>query len=196
MNFEDDLILETERALLRPMALEDFDDLWKATHKNPELLQYSPSLIHTPETMRAYMEKAIRARNEKTRYAFVIFDKQVEALAGSTSIWQFSPQNQRLEIGHTWIGDDFQGTGLNRHCKFLLLRFAFETLQYKRVEFKADALNVQSRKAMAKIGAIEEGILRSHTLMSDGVRRRDTVCLSILEGEWDKMKGDFLKPYK
>jgi len=191
MNFENDLILETDRALLRPMTLGDFDDLWKATHQNPDLLQYSPSLIHTPETLRVYMEKAIQARKEETRYAFVIFDKKVEALAGSTSIWQFSQRDERLEIGHTWIGDAFQGTGLNRHCKFLLLRFAFETLKYKRVEFKTDALNVQSRKAMAKIGAIEEGILRSHMLMSDGVRRRDTVYLSILAGEWDKMKASF-----
>jgi RimJ/RimL family protein N-acetyltransferase len=99
-----------------------------------------------------------------------------------------------LEIGATWLAKNYQGTGVNKTCKFLLIRFAFEELNYERVELKTDVLNQQSRKAILKIGAVEEGILRSHILIHDG-RRRDTIYYSILKNEWEDVKKNIFAEY-
>jgi RimJ/RimL family protein N-acetyltransferase len=100
--------------------------------------------------------------------------------------------DSRLEIGSTWIGKEFQRTGLNRNCKYLLLNFAFDELGVERIELKTDERNTASRNAIQKIGGQFEGILRSHTLMYDGFRR-NTVYYSILKKEWEKIEKDFLK---
>ena len=128
-------------------------------------------------------------RDRHIRYPFLIFDKQQQQYAGSTSFGNISNPNARIEIGWTWIGTNFQRTGLNRANKFLMLQYAFETLGFERVELKTDGRNLQSRTAMEKIGATPEGILRSHTVMSDGYRR-DTHYYSILKSEWHKIKRD------
>jgi RimJ/RimL family protein N-acetyltransferase len=88
-----------------------------------------------------------------------------------------------LQLGYTWYGKAFWGTGLNKHCKYLLLQFAFEQLGVLRVEFRADNNNARSKAAMQSIGCKVEGILRSHAVTSTGVRR-DSVVLSILKDEW------------
>ena len=93
------------------------------------------------------------------------------------------------------MGKEFQGTGINKECKFLLLQYAFEHLKFERVEFKTDVLNKASRRALEKIGAKEEGILRSHTLMHDG-RRRDTIYYGILINEWTSLKNTIFKNYE
>lgn len=185
------IILENERARLEPIDWKHFDALLAIALKHPSLLLYSPSLINSDVHMRNYFEKAILQREQKQRYAFVIFDKTKNAYAGSTSFGNISNENLRVEIGWTWLGKEFQRTGLNQHCKFLLLQYAFEKLQFKRVELKTDARNQQSRKAIEGIGAIYEGALRSHTIMSDG-HRRDTVYYSILSDEWGRVKDRFL----
>ncbi|MEO9238417.1 MAG: GNAT family protein, partial [Jatrophihabitantaceae bacterium] len=95
--------------------------------------------------------------------------------------------DQRLEIGWSWLGRDFQGAGINRWAKFLLLQHAFEQLAAERVEFKTDQLNLQARKALRNIGAVEEGVLRSFNPMPDG-RRRDAVYYSVLRAEWPEVK--------
>jgi len=191
--FEHLFDLENERVLLRPLYLKDHSDLLKISKDKPELLQYSPMEIHNSVLLTQSMQRLIGGRKDKTRCPFVIYDKNAQTVAGSTSYLNISDKNQRLEIGATWLGPKFQGTGLNQNMKFLMLQYAFEKLEYKRVELKADALNVQSRKAMEKIVATYEGALRSHTLMSDGVRRRDTVYYSILIDEWDAVKKKLLE---
>src|SRR5690606_4403529 len=98
-----------------------------------------------------------------------------------------SLKDLRLEIGWTWIDRATQGSGLNKHCKYLLLSYAFENLGIQRIEFKTDSRNIQSRKAIEKIGGVYEGLLRNHTLLPDGYRR-DTVYYSILKAEWEAVK--------
>ena len=127
-----------------------------------------------------------------TEWGSIIFDKVKNVYAGCTSFANISNKDKRAEIGWTWIGKDFQKTGLNRHCKFLLLRYMFEHLGFERVEFRTDERNIQSRTAMEKMGAKYEGALRSHTLMNDGFRRT-TVYYSILKEEWNKLRTGFLK---
>lgn len=189
--FDTDIILENGRVLLRPMKEEDAQNLLQVATEDEKLIQFSPSHIHTKEHLQNYINTGLRLRREHFRYTFTIFDKQVQQYAGSTSFLNISPHDKRLEIGATWIGRPFQKTGLNRNCKYLLLQYVFDTLEYERVEFRTDERNTASRTAIEKIGGQYEGLLRSHTLMPDGFRR-NTVCYSILRPEWEQMKAHFL----
>jgi RimJ/RimL family protein N-acetyltransferase len=190
--FEKEIVLENTRTLLRPLQSADKSHLLKIAIAEKDLLQYSPLPIYSEELLETYIEKAIEERKNKSRYYFIIFDKKKNAYAGSTAFLNISNTDSRLEIGATWIGKEFQKTGLNRNCKYLLLNFAFDELGALRVELKTDERNTASRNAIEKIGGRFEGILRSHTLMYDGFRR-NTVYYGILKNEWDGYKKDFLK---
>jgi len=190
--FNDDIILENQRALLRPVHSKDVDILFSIATEDKNLLQYSPAPVYTRELLQQYIDQAIRLRRDHQRYTFTVFDKKENAWAGSTSYLNISNPDDRLEIGATWYGKAFQRTGLNKNCKFLLLEYAFEHLHAHRVELKTDERNAASRKAIEKIGGKFEGILRSHTVMSDGYRR-NTVYYSILKEEWEGMKDGFLE---
>lgn len=190
--FEKEIILENNRAILRPLQLTDKNHLLKIAIEEKDLLQYSPAPIHSEKLLAAYLEKALNERVNKSRYCFIIFDKKKKAYAGSTAFLNIFDADSRLEIGATWLGKKFQKTGLNRNCKYLLLNYAFDQLGAQRVELKTDERNTASRNAIQKIGGQFEGILRSHTLMYDGFRR-NTVYYSILKNEWNDLKEDFLK---
>jgi len=187
LNFNTEIILEDERAKLRPLLISDIENLLPAASSDEKLVQYSPKPIHNRELLTSYVESALADRVTHDRYPFIIFDKLKNSYAGSTSFLFVSNFNRRLEIGGTWLGKSFQQTGLNRHCKFLLLTYSFEVLEFERVEFKTDERNKASRTAIEKTGGQFEGILRSHTLMHDGFRR-NTVYYSILKNEWPELK--------
>jgi len=189
LNTSDQIILENDRVKLRPLIADDINNLLPIAHRNPDLLKYSPSQINTEALLASYIKIALNQKSSGLRYPFVSFDKKAQAYSGCTSYGNISNQNDRVEIGWTWIGKDFQGTGLNKAQKSLMLRYAFEELGMKRVELKTDTRNIQSRRAMEKIGATPEGTLRSHTVMSDGFRR-DTIYYSILAEEWPRIKAD------
>ena len=193
MNFEHIPLLQDARVLLRPFRREDIPAL-AAIALEEEIWRYMPTRISNAQELEAWVQTATEGYRLGSRYTFMIEDKATGQLAGSTSYGNISEPDKRLEIGWTWLSREYRGSGLNRHCKFLLLRHAFGELQMERVEMKGDALNTRSRRAMLKIGATEEGILRSHTLMHDG-RRRDTVYYSILRTEWPHIGqtvfGDF-----
>lgn len=179
-----DIILENDRVRLESITqISDGAKVADIILNEPDLLTYSPSMVRNQTELNAYFEMALAEKAAGVGLPFLIFDKIKNQYAGSTRFGNISLKDQRLEIGWTWIGKAFQGTGLNQKCKSLLLQYAFETLQCERVELKADARNWQSRKAMEKIGAKYEGCLRSHTLMPDGWRR-DTVYYSILRAEY------------
>ena len=190
--FEKEITLENSSALLRPLQFSDIKNLLKIATEDEQLLQYSPLPIFSEKLLTEYVEKSIKERENKTRYSFTIFDKRKNSYAGSTSFMNISNVDSRIEIGSTWIGKEFQRTGLNRSCKYLLLSFAFDEVGAERIELKTDERNTASRNAIQKIGAQFEGVLRSHTLMYDGFRR-NTAYYSILKNEWDKLKNGFLK---
>ena len=190
--FEKEIVLENTRALLRPLQLTDKSHLLKIATEEKDLLQYSPLPIYSEKLFDDFIEKAIEERENRSRYYLVIFDKEKNAYAGSSAFLNISNTDSRLEIGATWIGKEFQKTGLNRNCKYLLLNFAFDELGAERVELKTDERNTASRNAIEKIGGRFEGILRSHTLMYDG-HRRNTVYYGILKNEWENLKNGFLK---
>lgn len=156
--------------------------------KEENLLFYSPSDISTPEALKIYVQTAVDEYYHKTAIPFIIFDKTKNAYAGSTRFGLIHWKNKVLHIGWTWIGKEFQGTGLNKQMKFLMLQYAFETLVFDKVEFRIDERNVRSRKAVETLGATLEGILRKDTLMLDGFKR-STCCYGILKDEWPELKS-------
>ena len=185
--FDEKITLENDRVLIEPLQIGDEDKLLKIAITERTLLQYSPVEIHSQELLEKYIANWVKQREEKSRYPFIIYDKVNKAFAGSTSFMNISNANDRLEIGSTWIAKDFQRTGLNRNCKFLLLEYVFEKLGVVRVEFLTDERNLASRTAIEKIGGKYEGIIRKHVLMTNGWRR-NSVCYSILDEEWPEVK--------
>jgi len=194
LNFsrEANYLLEDGRVLLRPLTADDLEILLPFAISEPDTWKYSAISAKGEEGMKNYVNTALSAKAEGKEYPFIIFDKRSNEYAGSTRFYDIQPANQTLQLGYTWYGEKFRGTGLNKHCKFLLLQFAFESLYAERVEFRADARNEKSIAAMKSIGCTVEGILRSNTPLQEG-GRRDSIVLSILKAEWENGVKDNLK---
>ncbi|GAA4974152.1 GNAT family protein [Algibacter aquimarinus] len=185
--------LENNRVKLTLLDLNNYKHLSViANQKN--LVQYSPSKIDTPEDLKAYVQTALNWYESKTAIPFIIFDKQTETYAGTSRYMNINWHNKVLHIGATWIGREFQGTGLNKNMKFLMLQYAFETLGFEKVEFRVDERNTASRKAVQKIGGQFEGILRKNVVMLNGIRR-NTCCYGILKEEWEILKTEVFEGF-
>ncbi|TDE02334.1 GNAT family N-acetyltransferase [Flavobacterium hiemivividum] len=186
MNFDSfpDLILENEAVLLRPLLETDFDNLLDFSINEPDTWKYSLVPANGKENLENYIQIALAAKERKTEFPFIVIDKKSGKYAGSTRFYDINIAYKTLQLGYTWYGAAFRGTGLNKHCKLLLLQFAFETLEVERVEFRADNDNKRSIAAMKSIGCKEEGILRNHMPTYNSDVRRDTIILSILREEW------------
>lgn len=176
--------LQTEQVLLRPLNLNDFEAFLELT-RDPEMWYYFTSDLSNPVELKRWMGDALLQHQNKTRLPFTVIEKASGKVAGSTSFGNISYHDQRAEIGWTWLGKKFQGKGINDAMKQAMLAYCFENQHFERVEFKTDVLNLPARKALARIGATEEGILRSHTLMINS-RRRDTIYYSVLKKEWKR----------
>ena len=183
-DFTNDYVLEDERVILRPITIPDTEQLVQYVTNEPELWQYSLVAIQKPADLNGYIETAIQSRNEKNAYPFIVFDKITNTYVGSTRFYDIQLGFETTQLGYTWYSKKVWSTGLNQHCKFLLLQFAFEKMNFKRVEFRADNNNKRSIAAMQKMGCTVEGVLRSHLPKPDG-SRRDSIILSITKEDWD-----------
>jgi RimJ/RimL family protein N-acetyltransferase len=190
-----DLILEDERVLLRPLVLEDAVHLSSYVKDEPALWKFALTPITTEQEFEQYIATAIEARRSNTAYPFIVFDKLQNKYVGSTRFYDLQLNHSTTQLGYTWYSESTWGTGLNEHCKLLLLEFAFEKIGLERVEFRADNRNKRSIAAMQKIGCTVEGILRNHLPTSDGTRR-DSIVLSLLKEEWPTIKAGFLARIK
>lgn len=187
-----EIILEDDCVLLRPLSTSDCENLLHFSLQEPDLWKYSLVRVDGEENFKKYVKTATDARLTGMEYPFIVFDKRLQEYAGSTRFYDIQQAHHTVQLGYTWYGKKFQGTGLNKHCKFLLLQFAFEQLKAERVEFRADNNNARSIAAMKSIGCIEEGVLRRNTLKPDGTRR-NSIVLSILADEWHhKVKPDLI----
>lgn len=175
-------ILENDKVLLRPLTAEDRELLLPYSLYEPELWTYSLSPGNGEANFNKYLQQALSKRQEGDSYPFIAFDKQSSKAIGSTRFYDIQPQHNTLQLGYTWYGKEFQGTGHNKNCKYLMLEFAFEQLGVMRVEFRADAKNARSIAAMKSLGCTYEGILRSNCASPTG--RRDSIIFSILRDEW------------
>lgn len=191
-DFDKEIILENERVLLRSLEDIDYENLINFSITEPELWKYSLVQAIGKEGLRNYLSIAIQSRKAQKEYPFIVFDKMQNKYAGSTRFYDIQLVNKCLQLGFTWYGKEFQGTGLNKHCKFLLLEYAFDVMGMERVEFRADNNNEKSIAAMKSIGCKVEGILRSNGFKPDG-ERRDSIVLSILKEEWTNSVKELLK---
>jgi RimJ/RimL family protein N-acetyltransferase len=182
--------LENEHVLLRPVREQDRPSL-RAIAMDPQIWRYFIFRIESDADFDAFFDLGLADQAAGRRIVYHVTDKQSGRAAGSMSFCNISESDARLEIGWSWLGRDFQGRGINRWTKFLMLAHAFERLSAERVEFKTDRLNIQARHGLCNIGAREEGTLRSFNPMPDG-RRRDAVYYSVLRPEWSYVREQLL----
>jgi len=180
---KDTYILEDDFVLLRPLQKEDHEFLLPFALNEPDTWKYSLVTAAGSDGLSYYMQLALDACAEGKEYPFIVFDKTKNAYAGSTRFYDLNVPYKTLQLGYTWYGKDFQGTGLNKHCKYLLLSFAFENIGMERVEFRADNNNARSIAAMKSIGCKVDGVLRSNMPKRES-GRRDSIVLSVLKDEW------------
>jgi len=143
--------------------------------------------INTADDMRKWVRDILSRAEKGTDLPFVAIHLASGRVAGATRYLNIMPKDRGLEIGGTWYGPEFQRTVVNTECKYLLLQHAFETLGCIRVQLKTDLRNERSQKAIERIGAVKEGVLRNHMILPDG-RIRHSVFYSILDTEWPEVK--------
>ncbi|MEO6254037.1 MAG: GNAT family protein [Ferruginibacter sp.] len=192
--FDQDIILEDERARLEPLIPQHFEALKAIALSNSDIWKFTLANITDDSSFAAYFDTALKEKENKTAYPFAMFDKKENRYVGCTRFANISFRDKRLEIGWTWIDPLLQGSGINKHNKSLMLQFAFETLGLNRVELKTAGTNLKSQRAMEKIGAIREGVLRKHSINDIGVVR-DTVYYSFIREEWPAIKENIFKEF-
>lgn len=180
------LALENLRARLIPLQKEHFTALAPIAAQ-VDLFVYSPSDVSSPDKLHNYIKEALAEADNGVALPFVVFDKTLNTVVGCTRFGAIDKKNLVLHIGWTWIAPDVRGTGLNHEMKFLMLQYAFETLEFEKVEFRIDERNLASRKAVEKLGAALEGVLRKNCVVKDGFRR-STCCYGILRESWAAIK--------
>ncbi len=190
LDFKKEIILENNRVQLRPLMHTDFDELLFFSLKEPSLWQFSLTSCDGKENLKKYIDTALLDRENNRAYPFLVIDKANGKVAGSTRFYDYQPVHNTIQLGYTWYGSQFQGTGLNKNCKHLLLTQAFDNWLLNRVEFRADNNNKRSINAMKSIGCVKEGVLRSNCDSPSG--RRDSIVLSILKNEWAEHKRNNL----
>lgn len=185
MNIES-VVLSGARVKLLPMEIDHIHALFEVGN-TPAIWPYMPMQIRNPEDMEQLVKDALSAREQGVAFPFVIFDLKLNKIVGSTRLLDISVPNRRLEIGWTWLSPEVWRTSVNTECKLLLLNHCFEKLKTIRVQLKTDERNVRSQEAISRLGAIKEGTLRNHRILSDGFYR-NTVYFSILDTEWPAVK--------
>ncbi|QSB12023.1 GNAT family N-acetyltransferase [Lysinibacillus fusiformis] len=180
------ITLENEVVKLKPLELSDLQEILE-TGSYPEIWSHMSTTIEKKEDVNNFVENALRAKDGKTEFPFVIVDKQSGDIIGSTRFMDIDDKHQRLEIGYTWLTPAYWRTAINTNCKYLLLQHCFEHLHLQRVQIKTDHDNIRSQKAIERIGATKEGILRNHMIRKDGTTRH-TVMYSITIEEWSQVK--------
>jgi len=183
LDFSKNYILEDDCILLRPLEENDCNNLLEFSLNEPDTWKYGLITAAGEANLKQYIKDAIKGRTDKHMYPFIVFDKITKQYAGSTRFYDVKNNFRTTQLGYTWYGERFRGTSLNKRCKKLLLEFAFEKMNFIRVELRADILNDRSVAAMKSIGCTVEGILRQDVPNLFG-GRRTSIVLSILQDEW------------
>ena len=176
--------LEGKYVLLRPPSINDLDGLSYAA-QDGEIWNSPYAIFPTISELSKYLQDLLK--KQKSILPFIIIHKQSNKIVGTTRYLNIDYDNHHLEIGHTWLARSYRRTAVNTESKLLMLQYAFEKLNCIAVEIRTDILNKISRKAIERLGAIQDGILRNHKIMRYG-RIRDTVCYSIIQSEWPQVK--------
>jgi RimJ/RimL family protein N-acetyltransferase len=189
--FKNEITMENNRVKLVPFAKKYEMDLRKIIKDDDITFTVN---CKTNEDVSKYVEKMLGKRQDNVLYPFIIIDKITNEVAGSTSFGHIFEDNKRLEIGWTWLGKPFRGTGLNKACKYELIKYAFEIMRFRRVQWSADIDNIRSQKAILKLGATREGLFRSNYMNRQG-ESRDDVYYSMIASEWEAIKQSVFQEY-
>jgi len=181
------VILDGQHVRLEPLSVAHEESLVAAA-SDGELWNSTVTIVPSRATVAAYIAAALDMQAKGTALPFVTIHKSSGKVVGSTRYFHIERDHRRVEIGYTWLSASAQRTQINTEAKLLMLTHAFETWRCIRVEFFTDFLNHQSRTAILRLGAKQEGILRNHMIMPSG-RYRDSVCFSITEAEWPEVKA-------
>lgn len=183
MDFSTDYILENTMVRLEPL---DETHIPQLVHFGNEtaIWTYFLGRSNGAANLKGYIEDAIKHRLLHKEYPFAVFDKRTKAYAGSTRLFDYSSLIKNIRLGYTWYGKAFQGTGLNKNCKFLLFEFALETLGMERVGLGAHSENTRSIAAMKSVGCSEEGCLRNLFPSLQNAGRADGVLYGITRDDW------------
>lgn len=182
------ITLTGQHARLTPLSPDHLRDL-QAAASDGRLWELFFTSVPSPENLTTWFKIAIEQRDKGLALAFTVFDQKLNRIIGSTRYCNIDSANKRLEIGYTWYAQSYQRSAINTECKLLLLTHAFEVLDCNAVEFRTDWFNQRSQKAIERLGAKRDGVLRSHMILPDG-RVRDTVVYSILKHEWAGVKAN------
>ncbi|MFC0238330.1 GNAT family N-acetyltransferase [Fictibacillus phosphorivorans] len=182
--------LENDVIQLVPMENEHSVSLYQINHSDH--WHYMLSTIQTQQEMNTWVTNAIQLREKGLALPFTIINKKNNQIVGTTRLYEINSTQRTCELGSTWYGKDYQRTFVNSTCKLLLLTFCFETLNFIRVQFKTDERNERSQKAIERLGAIKEGVIRNERILSNGYIR-NAVLYSITKEEWIDVKQGFIE---
>ena len=190
MSFVESVVLRDHGVRLEPLALSHEDGL-RAAAADGELWKLRVTSVPAPQETRAYIDTALKMREEGHRFAFAVLDDATGTVLGSTSYHDIVPALRRVEIGYTWYRQSVQRSHVNTTCKLLMMGHAFDTLQCPVVGWRTDNYNFASQKAIERLGARKDGVIRHHALRRDGTVR-DIVMYSMTAGEWPEAKAQLL----
>lgn len=190
MAFVEPVTLRDRGVCLEPLALSHEAGL-AAAAADGELWRLRITSVPEPQDTRAYIETALKMREEGSRFAFAVIDEATGRVLGSTSYHDILPAVRRVEIGWTWYARSVQRSHVNTTCKLLMMGHAFDTLNCHVVGWRTDNYNFASQKAIERLGAKKDGVIRGHALRRDGTIR-DTVMYSMRSGEWPEARAQLL----
>ncbi|MBT9511938.1 MAG: GNAT family N-acetyltransferase [Acidovorax sp.] len=190
MAFVEPITLRDRGVRLEPLALSHEEGLRLAA-ADGELWKLRVTSVPEPQDTRAYIETALKGREEGHRFAFAVVDEATGKVLGCTSFHDILPAVKRVEIGYTWYCQSVQRSHVNTTCKLLMMGHAFDTLGCHVVGWRTDNYNFVSQKAIERLGAHKDGVLRGHALRRDGTIR-DTVMYSMRAGEWPEARAQLL----
>jgi RimJ/RimL family protein N-acetyltransferase len=190
MAFVEPVVLAASGIALVPLGLEHEDGLRNAA-ADGQLWRLRITSVPEPQGTRQYIEDALAMRAAGNRFAFAVTDQQSGAVLGSSSYHDILPTVKRVEIGYTWYASRCQRTHVNTTCKLLLMAHAFDTLGCHVVGWRTDNFNYASQRAIERLGARKDGVIRGHAIRRDGTIR-DTVMYSMRSGEWPEARAQLL----
>lgn len=188
--FVQPVVLQDHGVRLEPLSPAHEDGL-RAAAADGELWKIRVTSVPAPENTRAYIDTALQMRAEGHRFAFAVFDETSGRIVGSTSYHDILPAVRRVEIGWTWYARSVQRSHVNTTCKLLMMGHAFDTLGCAVVGWRTDNFNFASQRAIERLGAKKDGVIRGHALRRDGTVR-DTVMYSMTAGEWPEARAQLL----
>ncbi|CKI15951.1 acetyltransferase%2C GNAT family protein [Streptococcus pneumoniae] len=170
----------------------DVETLFLIVEGNRDIWAYLISKMDSVQDMQQYVQKAIKGYGRGTQIPFIVVDQQSNKIVGSTRLYNISVEDKTVELGQTWYHPSVQRTSINTECKYMLLQYAFEKLHMLRVQIKTDARNEKAQRAIERLGAVKEGVLRNERKLPNGYVR-DAVVYSIISSEWPSVKEKLLE---